>query len=120
MAYDRISFIPIIQVQTQQNLTFEAQDLLQARYINSLKNIQSYTTHVITLAQECRLDLVSVKHYETPDLWWAIAIFNGIENVATEVVVDKVLNIPSLVSIEAALAEANTRQVTKTSTLTLL
>lgn len=120
MSYTRISFIPVVQVRTKQNTIVEAQDLLGARYIHALKNVQNYTTHVVSFAEECRLDLISLKHYETPDLWWAIAIYNNIINVATEIVTDKVLNIPSLVSMEASLAESNTRQVTKTSTLTLL
>lgn len=120
MAYTRISFIPIVQVKTKQNTVIEAQDFLNARYIHALKNVQNYTTHTVSFSEECRLDLISQKHYETPDLWWAIALYNHIVNVATEVVTDKVLNIPSLVSMEAALAESNTRQITKTSTLTLL
>lgn len=119
MSYDRISFIPIIQVQTRRYGSIEALDLLRARYLGALKNISAYRSHTVTLAQEGRLDIISEKLLDTPDLWWALAIFNNIVNVIQEITVGKTLRIPSLISIETALGESNTRQVTKTSTLTL-
>lgn len=43
---------------------------------------------------ENRLDLISYEFYNTPFLWWAIAIMNGIENPIEDVKSGIVLRIP--------------------------
>lgn len=60
---------------------------------NMLVNAYSYNTTVVTSNESGRLDLVSLRVYNTPVHWWIIARFNGIFN-AESVIAGTVLKIP--------------------------
>jgi hypothetical protein len=49
----------------------------------------------VTSGVESRLDLVSYKFYQTPELWWVLADVNQIFFPAEELTVGTVLRIPS-------------------------
>ena len=48
-----------------------------------IKNNYEYTTTKILANEDCRLDLVSLRVYNTPTKWWEIARFNSIINQET-------------------------------------
>lgn len=62
---------------------------------NMLCNSYNYNTAVVLANEENRLDLLSIRVYNTPIYWWIIARFNGIINPES-VQVGTVLKIPVL------------------------
>lgn len=118
--YKRRDFIPVVPIRKRiRTERVEVQDLLSARYIGALKEINSWRPHEVKFNEESRLDKIASKHYGADDLWWAIAVYNGIINPVTEVIAGKILKIPQQIEVESALGRANTRKVTSASTLTI-
>lgn len=62
---------------------------------NMLCNTYSYNTVTVTSTEAGRLDLVSLRVYNTPVHWWIIARFNGIIN-PDSVIEGSVLRVPIL------------------------
>lgn len=52
--------------------------------------------HKVTLADENRLDIISFRYYNTPDLWWVIALANNIANPRRNVTIGTNLRIPAI------------------------
>lgn len=51
--------------------------------------------HTVLVSEVGRLDLISMKYYNTPLLYWKIAETNGIVDPIGEIVIGMVLRIPS-------------------------
>ncbi|MFA5669421.1 MAG: hypothetical protein WC967_09255 [Balneolaceae bacterium] len=117
--YKRADFIPVVVVRKNDGSTFETPDLLSARYINKLRNLPALTIHTVQNFEQGRLDLISLKYYKRDDLWWPLALYNGIVNPIAEIITGKVLRIPSKSDMESALSAANTKQVNSNSSVTL-
>ena len=52
--------------------------------------------HTVTQMDAGRLDLISYKYYQTPELWWVLATANGLFFPADELVAGMILRIPDL------------------------
>lgn len=117
--YRRADFLPIILARRNDGTTFETPNLLAARYVNKLRNLPALTIHTVQNFEQGRMDLIALKYYKRDDLWWPLAVYNGIINPIAEVVTGTVLRIPSKSDIESALSAANTKQVNSNSSVTL-
>lgn len=53
------------------------------------------TFHKVQSGQEYRLDLISLEKYQSPLLWWVIALANEIKNPIMEPEVGRMLRVPS-------------------------
>lgn len=58
----------------------EGNSYLESQNKIILKESSADTLYVVEVGLENRLDLISYKFYNTPFLWWAIAIMNHIDN----------------------------------------
>ena len=66
-----------------------------------IRESQKDIFYSVELGFENRLDLISYKFYNTPFLWWVIAIMNNIEN-PLDVQAGIVLRIPSMSTLYEA------------------
>ncbi len=74
-------------------------------------NLDTANTDVtVTIQQDLiqRLDLISQKAYGTPNLWWVIAEFNGINDPLFDLRPGTILRIPSLDRVLQAISALNT------------
>ena len=55
--------------------------------------------YTVTAPFEGRLDLISYRYYNTPELWWVLAEVNGLFFVPEDVVVGLILRIPSYTTL---------------------
>jgi len=93
--YERTNFIKTYAKQKDfSDLSAIYLDYLGASYVDAIKKITTYSTLTITQELEHRLDLISLKAYGISDLWWVIAMYNGIINNFYDVVQGKKLKIP--------------------------
>lgn len=105
--YKRSSYIPTSASGSKTYL-----DSLSSQYIQQISNIKTFTFYNIEAHYENRLDLISNKFYQTPDLWWVISQYNGFINPLFEVVTGKTIKIPDRASIDQALSRASSPQTT--------
>lgn len=66
-----------------------------------LANTDTYVTLTTDLAR--RPDLISFKAYGTPTLWWVIMQYNGIRDPFFELKAGKVIRIPTMERVNAAI-----------------
>jgi hypothetical protein len=53
------------------------------------------TYHTVRQGEDTRLDLISYKYYQTPELWWVIAVSNDILDPLGDLAVGDVIRVPS-------------------------
>ena len=75
-------------------------DFLQTK----ISEFQDYLTRepaYIRFASEYvgRLDLLSYKAYDTPYLWWVLALANGIDDPFDDALVDVMIMVPDLIDV---------------------
>ena len=112
--YERTTYIPT-QV-LRQGSSSEGKlyiDFLSAEYQEELLSTQVFTEYQISMATECRLDIISNILYGTPSLWWVIGMYNGIVNPIWELTVGKKLKIPDRNSVDTLLQSVNQPTVTQ-------
>ena len=68
---------------------------------NNYKIPESSSDKYVTVnnATENRLDIISVRYYRSPIMWWVIALANNIIDPFTEIPAGTVLRIPAMTSI---------------------
>jgi nucleoid-associated protein YgaU len=67
------------------------------------KHDSTDTTYVVDLKTAGRLDIIATVFYNDPALWWFIAQYNSILDVYGEIVVGRVLRIPTKSRVQAML-----------------
>ena len=65
----------------------------------SIPEKDSDTFFTVNNAVENRLDIISMKYYKSPIMWWIIAIANNIIDPFSELPTGTVLRIPELTSV---------------------
>jgi hypothetical protein len=120
MTYLAKDYIPVVERVMSPIRSEPALDLYNARYIKAFRNLIPYTRKVISFREAGRLDLVCNEFYDDrPDLIQPLARYNKIVNLIYDVYVGRVIQIPSLPSLEEALESANTRSILDNSLITL-
>jgi|SRR5581483_2149796 len=79
------------------------------QFFSFTKNIsfpesQTDSFHVVQAGEVNRLDIISNNFYQTPNLWWVIAVANNIVNPFSDVYVGKPLRIPDIAIVRASTA----------------
>lgn len=67
-------------------------------------DMTAFGFHAVATPQIGRIDLISVQHYGTSELWWAIALVNNLAN-PFDMSEGQVLKIPLQSAIVAAMAQ---------------
>lgn len=101
--YKRNTYIPTRFIKATKNEQVLTLDWYAAKYLRALDGIAPFTSFQVADSNEGRLDIISDKVYGTPDLWWVIALYNGIIHPLAEIETGTYLRIPSRPSVEYAL-----------------
>lgn len=73
------------------------------RYFKQFMLSRNVKQHIVKEFEVGRLDLISYAEYNTVELWWLIAKMNNIIDPLEEVNTGLVLQIPSIIQLEAYL-----------------
>lgn len=80
----------------------ETGEIFHETYNNySIPEKSSDTYFTVDTAVENRLDIISMRYYKSPIMWWVIAIANNIIDPFSEIPIGTVLRIPELTSVYA-------------------
>jgi hypothetical protein len=83
-------------IYSQNSRYYQCDDTDNISQQNLLYSNYEYDTTVVLSNEACRLDLVSLRVYNTPIYWWIIARFNSIINQDTAIA-GTILKIPRLI-----------------------
>lgn len=77
-------------------------DTLGQKYVYGIgTNVSKNTDSVLySVQQGDNLDLLALKFYNNPTLWWAIAYFNNLIDAFEPLVPGSILKIPAIASLE--------------------
>lgn len=64
---------------------------------------------LVTEQDRGTLDFIAFKYMGTRELWWAIALVNGIFHTQTDVIPGKILTIPNINNVYRALQKVDNR-----------
>lgn len=64
------------------------------------------TFHKVSAGQEYRLDLIALEKYQSPLLWWVIALANEIQNPIMEPEAGRMLRVPSFIKVYSIISGA--------------
>lgn len=84
-------------------------DPLRDKSYENIRSIQDWTHYTVSDSDKFNAPLISYNLYDTPDLWWAILVYNGIPDMFA-LVPGLRLRIPNQNAIISALAREQERQ----------
>jgi hypothetical protein len=88
---------------------------LDLSYINMVRKLRYDRVHTVNQSEEGNLQLISFTYYNTIELWWILAMYNGVVNPITEVITGLRLKVPTLTSIEDYFREHVSQQASVVS-----
>ena len=62
------------------------------------------TFHTVRQGEVLRLDLLSYRFYNTPELWWVLALVNDILSPFDDITIGSILRVPALRTVNSYLA----------------
>lgn len=110
VAITRVTGGKFSRVNLQSKITPEATDpsgpnpflsVLDSAYSEFDDSLELAGRHTVTVEDAMDLPLISYRWYTNINLWWIIGAYNGIVDPWLEVLPGRVLDIPSLTSVEA-------------------
>lgn len=113
--YKRNTFIPTRFIPNGPNSYVLVLDYYEAKYQDAFSAVTPFTSFQVTDTNDGRLDIISTKVYGTPDLWWVIALYNGIINPLVEVETGTYLRMPSRSAVEFVLQNKANNTSSKSS-----
>jgi len=93
-------------------------DPLLDKTLPLIAKIQTYKNHVVTDEEAGAPDLISMREYQTEDLWWVIMAYNGIF-AYNDIVKGVNLKIPLITDITSIITAAAIRPNTTTRVITI-
>lgn len=84
-------------------------DPLKDRSFDNIRSVPNWTYYTVSDSDKFNAPLISYNLYDTPDLWWAILVYNGITDVFTLTPGTR-LKIPDQNAVISALAREQERQ----------
>ena len=93
-------------------------DPLRDKLIPMISKIEGYTNHRIQQDERGAPDLISLREYNTDELWWVIMAFNGISSYRS-LVEGTILRIPNLPEVVKMVSDNTIRPNSVKRTITI-
>jgi hypothetical protein len=106
MSYSRNSFKKVVP----DGKGGQMLDHLSGSYTRLVRNLSLAQYHRVGPHEAGDLPKLAHKFYGSTDLWWAIGLYNGIVNAATQMPAGTLVKIPDVSSIDAYIRQSKTKQ----------